>query len=87
MSLADYDPRQRDCTVFTVRVEHNVYRAPVSAEALYMLCRDHDPSLDRLDAYLLLKQKVQTAVERIVGDRQDVPGLLEPAHFMHKIDL
>lgn len=75
--------RGRECTVFTVNIQDRVYRCPVSSEALYMLCRDQDPSINQLDAYLLLKNKVAHTVERMVQEKEgQVPRLLEPGHFM-----
>jgi hypothetical protein len=74
---------ERECTVFTVNVHDRVYRCPVSAEALYVLCRGQDTTLDQIDAYLLLKLKVQMAVERLLEDGSiDIPGTLTPEHFL-----
>jgi hypothetical protein len=50
---------------------------------LYILCRGQDPSLGQVDAYLLLKMKVQLAVERLLEDgRDEMPGTLMPVHFL-----
>lgn len=74
---------ERDCTVFTVNIDDKVYRCPVSAEALYLLCRGQDRRLDQVDAYLQLKMKVQLAVERLLEEgRNEMPQTLTPAHFV-----
>lgn len=74
---------ERDCTVFTVNIDDTIYRCPVSAEALYMLCRGQDKQLDQVDAYLQLKMKVQQAVERLVEDgNKEMPQTLTPVHFV-----
>ena len=73
----------RDCTLFTLNIDDKIYRCPVSAEALYMLCRDQDASVNQVDAYLQLKMKVQRALERrLAGGQADMPALLGPADFM-----
>ena len=83
MNLIKARADERDCTVFTVNVNDKVYRCPVSPEALYILCRGQDSSLDQVDAYLLLKLKVQLVVERLLEDgRDEMPGTLMPAHFL-----
>lgn len=70
-------------TIFTVRVEGRTYRCPVSQQALYELCKSQDPQADRIDAYLELKSKVSSAVERLVKDeRVAFPAVLEPDHFL-----
>lgn len=82
MNLIKARAQERDCTVFTVNINDKIYRCPVSAEALYMLCRGQDKSLDQVDAYLLLKMKVQNAVERLIKEGiHEMPGTLTPAHF------
>lgn len=83
MHLIKAKALERECTVFTVNVDDKVYRCPVSAEALYMLCRGQDTQLDQVDAYLQLKMKVQLAVERLLEDGVDeMPGTLMPVHFI-----
>lgn len=83
MNLIKARAQERDATVFTVNVDDRVYRCPVSAEALYMLCRGQDASVDQVDAYLQLKMKVQLAVERLVDEGMDeMPGTLTPVHFV-----
>lgn len=71
----------RDCTMFTLNIEDKIYRCPVSAEALYMLCRAQDRSMSRIDAYLDLKLKVQARVEQQLGEGR-VPDLLDVADFI-----
>ena len=71
----------RDCTLFTLNIDDKIYRCPVSAEALYMLCRDQSRSLSRIDAYLDLKQKVQARVEQKLGEGR-VPELLDVGDFI-----
>lgn len=73
---------ERECTVFTVNIDDKIYRCPVSAEALYMLCRGQDTQLDQVDAYLQLKMKVQLAVERLLEDgNKEMPQPLTLEHF------
>lgn len=71
----------RDSTLFTVNIHDKIYRCPVSAEALYMLCRDQDRALSRIDAYLDLKLKVQATVEQQLGEGR-VPALLDVGDFL-----
>ncbi len=71
----------RDCTMFTLNIADKIYRCPVSAEALYMLCRSQDRSMSRIDAYLDLKLKVQARVEQQLGEGR-VPDLLDVADFI-----
>ena len=71
----------RDCTLFTLNIDDKIYRCPVSAEALYMLCRDQDRALSRIDAYLDLKLKVQAMVEQKLGEGR-VPELLDVGDFI-----
>ncbi len=71
-----------NCTLFTLNINDKIYQWPVSTEALYMLCRDQDASLNQLDAYLQLKMKIQRAVERrLARGKVDEPTLLRPADF------
>ena len=87
MGIGESNTQGRECTIFTVNVDDQVYRCPVSSEALYMLCRGQDTSLSQLDAYLLLKKKVSYTVERMVQEKAgEVPGLLEPGHFIASPD-
>lgn len=67
--------------MFTLNIEDKIYRCPVSAEALYMLRRDHDRRLSRIDAYLALKLKVQAAVEQKL-EEGGVPELLDVGDFL-----
>ena len=70
-------------SLFTLNIDDKIYRCPVSTEALYMLCRDQDASIDQLEAYLQLKLKVQKALERrLACGLTDMPALLEPSDFM-----
>ena len=71
----------RDSTLFTFNIDDKIYRCPVSAEALYMLCRDQDRALSRIDAYLDLKLKVQATVEQQLGEGR-VPALLDVRDFL-----
>jgi hypothetical protein len=70
----------RDCTTFTLNIEDKIYHCPVSAEALYTLCRDQSRSMSRIDAYLDLKMKVQSTVVQKL-EEGSVPDLLEVADF------
>lgn len=74
----------RDNTTFTLNIADRIYHCPVSAAALYMLCRGQDNSLNQVDAYLQLKMKVQATVEKLLkhGDER-IPTVLEPAHFIN----
>lgn len=71
----------RDSTLFTFNIHDKIYRCPVSAEALYMLCRDQDRALSRIDAYLDLKLRVQATVEQQLGEGR-VPALLDVGDFL-----
>ncbi len=81
MPMRDPGLPQRDCTLFTLNIDDKIYRCPVSAEALYMLCRDQSRSMSRIDAYLDLKQKVQARVEQKLGEGR-VPELLDVRDFL-----
>lgn len=70
----------RDCTTFTLNIEDKIYHCPVSAEALYTLCRDQSRSMSRIDAYLDLKMKVQSTVLQKL-EEGSVPELLEVEDF------
>ncbi len=72
----------RGNALFTLNIHDRIYRCRVSEAALYMLCRDQDSSMHQLDAYLSLKEKVQTRVEQLLGcSDQPLPEVLEPSHF------
>lgn len=74
--------RTRDNPLFTLNIDNRIYRCRVSEAALYMLCRDQDNSMDQLDAYLSLKEKVQARVEQLlVSGAEGLPEVLEPSHF------
>ncbi len=74
--------RTRDNTTFTLNIDDRIYQCPVSDAALYMLCRDQDNSMNQIDAYLQLKEKVQTTFEKLLVDGDDrMPAVLEPTHF------
>lgn len=81
MPMRDPGLPQRDCTLFTLNIDDKIYRCPVSAEALYMLCRDQSRSMSRIDAYLDLKQKVQARVVQKLGEGR-VPELLDVGDFL-----
>lgn len=70
----------RDCTLFTLNIDDKIYRCPVSAEALYTLCRDQSRALSRIDAYLDLKLKVQAMVEQKLVEG-GMPELLDVGDF------
>ncbi|MEO0317114.1 MAG: hypothetical protein RL404_791 [Pseudomonadota bacterium] len=75
--------RTRDNTTFTLNIDDRIYQCPVSDAALYMLCRDQDNSMNQIDAYLQLKEKVQTTFEKLLVDGDDrMPEVLEPTHFL-----
>ena len=75
--------RLRRSSLFTLNIDDKIYHCPVSTEALYMLCRNQDSSIDQLEAYLQLKLKVQKAIERrLASGLTDMPALLEPSDFM-----
>ncbi len=74
----------RDCALFTLNIDDTIYRCPVSVEALYMLCRDQDRALSRIDAYLDLKLKVQATVAQKLA-QGSVPDLLDVEDFQHTI--
>lgn len=71
----------REFTLFTLNIDDKIYRCPVSSEALYMLCRDQDRRLSRIDAYLELKLKVQATVEQKL-EEGSVPTLLDVGDFL-----
>ncbi len=71
----------RDSTTFTLNIDDRIYHCPVSAEALYMLCREQDSSLSQLDAYLELKLKVQATVEQKL-EQGGMPALLDVPDFI-----
>ncbi len=71
---------ERDCTTFTLHIDDKIYHCPVSAAALYTLCRDQDPTLSRIDAYLELKSKVRATVAQKL-EEGGVPDLLDIADF------
>lgn len=73
--------KDRCCTLFTLNIDDKIYRCPVSTEALYMLCRDQDSSVNQLDAYLQLKMRVQQAMERRLASGLTEPALLEASDF------
>ena len=74
--------RTRDSQLFTLNIHDRIVRCHVSEAALYMLCRDQDNSMDQLDAYLSLKDKVQAKVEQLlVCGCHALPDVLEPSHF------
>ncbi len=74
---------ESECTIFTVNVEDRIYHCPVSAEALYMLCRGQDDSLSQLDAYFLLKLKVQKLVEKLIAaGMNEMPAPVTPRHLI-----
>ena len=75
--------RPRESTTFTLNIDDQIYRCPVSDAALYMLCRDQDNSMNQVDAYLQLKMKVQHTVEKLLvhGDAR-LPEVLEPTHLI-----
>ena len=71
-----------DYTLFTLNIDDNIYRCPVTSETLYMLCRDQDCSVDQIDAYLQLKMKVQRVMERrLANGLTEIPALLKPSDF------
>ncbi len=70
-------------TVFTVRLQGRVHRCALSDDALYLLSQKLDPRLDRIDAYLLLKQRVAVAAQACLDDGSDaLPSLMEACHVM-----
>lgn len=71
----------RDSTLFTLNIDDKIYRCPVYTEALYMLCRDQDRAMSRIDAYLDLKHKVQAALEQQLGEGR-VPEWLDVGDFL-----
>ncbi len=71
----------RSSTTFTLNIGDKIYRCPVSTEAIYMLCRDQDCALSQLDAYLLLKMKVQAIIEMKL-EEGGLPELLDVKDFM-----
>ncbi len=73
----------RSSTTFTLNIDDKIYHCPVSTEAIYMLCRDQDRALSQLDAYLLLKMKVQAIIEMKLEEGR-LPELLDVADFMRR---
>ncbi len=70
-----------DCTTFTLNINDKIYHCPVSAAALYTLCREQDRSLSQLDAYLALKLKVHAAVAQKLGEGS-MPHMLDVEDFI-----
>lgn len=70
----------RTCTVFTVKVDGQVYRCALSEEALYMLSQRMDPRLDRIDAYILLKRRVACAASACLRNDAVLPPVLQACH-------
>ena len=79
--MIDPGQPQRDCTMFTLNIDDKIYRCPVSAEALYMLCSNQNRALSRIDAYLELKLRVQATVLQKLG-KGGVPALLDVGDFL-----
>ena len=72
-----------DPTVFTVRLRGRVHRCALSDDALYLLSQKMDPRLDRIDAYLLLKQRDATAAQAWLDDGSGaLPSLMEACHVL-----
>ncbi len=72
-----------DCTTFTLNIDDKIYHCPVSAAALYALCRDQDRSMSQIDAYLALKLKVQaTVVQKL--EEGGMPEVLDVADFISR---
>ena len=70
----------RSCTIFTVRVDGQVYRCALSEEALYMLSQRMDPRLDRIDAYIVLKRRVASAASACLRNDATLPPVLQACH-------
>lgn len=68
------------CTVFTVRLEGRVHRCALSQDALYLLSQGMDPRLDRIDAYIVLKQRVASAAGACLRDGAALPPVLQACH-------
>ncbi len=79
--MTHLDLPAREFTLFTLNIDDKIYRCPVSAEAVYMLCRHQDRRLSRIDAYLDLKLKVQAMVEQKL-EEGSVPELLDVGDFL-----
>lgn len=67
-----------DCVVFSVWVDGSRYDCPVPRALLYELGRNQDPHMDRIDAYLALKEKIRALVEQTLE-----AGASEEERFMH----
>lgn len=68
--------------IFTVRVNNKTYRCPVAQEALCLLCKPDTAVRDQIDAYLVVKAKIQKAVEHLLnGGVAQLPPVLQPEHF------
>ena len=59
--------------VFVLRFAGNTYPCRLSQGALYELCRSQDPALDRIDAYLALKARIDQVVLRLIEKGMDTP--------------
>jgi hypothetical protein len=58
--------------MFTVWVKGCRYDCPVPRAMLYELSRTQDPGMDRIEAYLDLKEKIRVIVEQMLTEA--VPG-------------
>jgi len=55
----------------------------MSDAALYLLSQEMDPQLDRVEAYLLLKQRVALAAQACLDDSEgELPPLMEACHVL-----
>lgn len=81
MNVTQPEVRQSQaCTVFTVKVDGQVYRCALSQEALYVLSQRMDPRLDRIDAYILLKRRVACAASACLRSKAALPPVLQACH-------
>ena len=70
-------------SVFALTIGEQLQNYAVSTEALYMLCKHQDTSVNQIDAYFQLKKTVQDAVERRIARNKKAPSTpLESTDFM-----
>jgi len=73
-----------DCLLFSVWISGNCYECPVPRALVYELCRSPDPKLDRIDAFIALKEKVGMLVEQWLAEgKQPEAGDAEPQRRLH----
>ena len=72
-----------ESSVFALAIDEELQNYTVSTEALYMLCKHQDTSINQIDAYFQLKKRVHDAVERRLARNTKAPNTpLESCDFV-----